>query len=66
KNKYVLSPAHFAALTLYGQQLRDSADPTAAERLSELSAKLQSAYLKAEPLDQPKLMEALRCLGENP
>ncbi len=66
KNKYVLSPAHYAALTLYGQQLRESVDPAAAERLTDLSAKLQSAYLKAEPLERPKLMEALRCLGETP
>ncbi|HEX5033939.1 MAG TPA: hypothetical protein VFW62_05615, partial [bacterium] len=66
KNKYVMSSAHYAALSLYGQQLRNSADPAAAERLGELSARLQAAYLKAEPVDQPKLMEALRCLGVSP
>ncbi|HKY64346.1 MAG TPA: hypothetical protein VJR29_13110 [bacterium] len=66
KNKYVMSSAHYAALSLYGQQLRESADAAAAERLGELSAKLQAAYLKAEAVDRPKLMEALRCLGVSP
>lgn len=66
KNKYLMSPAHYATLSLYSQQVHQSADPASTDRLTDLSAKLKAAYLRAEGVDRPKLLEALRCLGETP
>ncbi len=65
-NKYVLSPALYAALTLYTSQAYESKDQPSLDRVQTLIGKLQAAYLKAEEKDRSKYLEALRCLGVQP
>jgi len=65
-NKYVLSPAIYAALTLYTAQAYQSKEQASLDRVQELIGKLQVAYLKADEKDRSKYLEALRCLGVEP
>jgi hypothetical protein len=65
-NKYVLSPAVYAALTLYTAQAYQSKEQASLDRVQELIGKLQVAYLKADENDRSKYLEALHCLGVEP
>ncbi|MFO1463850.1 MAG: hypothetical protein U1F66_08720 [bacterium] len=65
-NKFILSPAVYAALALYSTQAKQSKEERALGRVQELVAKLQIAYLKASDSDRSKYLEALRCLGQEP